>query len=196
MKTVSVFAVTLFAFCPPGSCTPVNQPASADISITSEGDIPYNLRSNGFSYRIVDRVTEAKAVKTPIRAPENSALEKRADAVHCLGPGNSHPLQDDCSILISEIASSAGSLYANPGYCHEAEYGTCKAFYCDNTCSGSTISITRWAQLLQSVNSMCVAFGQNGIITDSIDDAGTRASYQAGLEHSGSELPAYANGTC
>jgi hypothetical protein len=43
---------------------------------------------------------------------------------------------------------------------------------------------------------MCVAFGQNGIVTDGIDDAGTRASYQAGLEHSGSELPAYANGTC
>lgn len=84
MKAVSILAITLCAFSSQGSCTPVNKPHPTDTSIKSEADIPFKLRSNGFSYRIVDRVTEAKVI-TSKRALEGLTMEKRADAVHCLG---------------------------------------------------------------------------------------------------------------
>ena len=97
----------------------------------------------------------------------------------------SPPLSDDCHTLATQIENYASSILVQPGYCHQATYGSCLGYVCAK-CQQVAVDTDTWARVHRALISHCVNAGETGFANDESDD-----QYEIGIEHSGDELPPY-----
>lgn len=72
-----------FVLCALGS--PVPPGTKENNVIKSAADIPIEFTSNGFSYKIVDRLGKDDTRDKEAQSPASPLLQKRVDFLHCLG---------------------------------------------------------------------------------------------------------------
>lgn len=99
--------------------------------------------------------------------------------------GGHPPLWDDCKVLADQIQSYQSSILVQPGYCHEATFGSCLAYVCAK-CRQVTIDTDNWTRYHHAIIEQCVGNREAGYANDPADD-----EYEIGIEHSGDELPPY-----
>ncbi|KAE8146275.1 hypothetical protein BDV25DRAFT_143858 [Aspergillus avenaceus] len=153
--------------------------------ISTAEDIPE--LPEGFTWRIVEhpvgidtRISRVVELET-----QSNQLQKRAFAIGCVGHPGSPPLIDDCNTLNTQVQNYQSTLLVQPGYCHEATYGTCLTYVCAK-CRQVAMDTNKWYDLNQAVISHCVDNGEAGYGYDNTDN-----EYEIGIEHSGDELPSY-----
>ncbi|KAK6823703.1 hypothetical protein RU639_006304 [Aspergillus parasiticus] len=152
--------------------------------ISTTEDIPE--LPEGFTWRIVERpVGNDTNFSRAAETAELKQLQKRILAVGCVGLAGSPPLIDDCNTLNTQIQNYQQTLLVQPGYCHEATYGTCLTYVCAK-CRQVAIDTNKWYDVNQAIINHYVDNGEAGYGYDNEDN-----EYEIGIEHSGDQLPSY-----
>ncbi|KAB8203554.1 hypothetical protein BDV34DRAFT_227326 [Aspergillus parasiticus] len=176
--------------------------------ISTTEDIPE--LPEGFTWRIVERpVGNDTNFSRAAETAELKQLQKRILAVGCVGASanttnfsvkqlitvelalthaklaGSPPLIDDCNTLNTQIQNYQQTLLVQPGYCHEATYGTCLTYVCAK-CRQVAIDTNKWYDVNQAIINHYVDNGEAGYGYDNEDN-----EYEIGIEHSGDQLPSY-----
>ncbi|KAJ5408441.1 hypothetical protein N7509_002324 [Penicillium cosmopolitanum] len=79
--------------------------------------------------------TKTKTSSTTLNS-RSDGLQKRAVTIDCSGHSGHPPIWDDCKRLADQLANYKSDILVDPGYCHQASFGTCLAYCVGNGESG------------------------------------------------------------
>ncbi|KAJ5988627.1 hypothetical protein N7481_003837 [Penicillium waksmanii] len=154
--------------------------------ISTLEDIP--KLPEGFTWDIKNRPkgddTRTKTSSKTLNS-RSDGLQKRAVTIDCSGHSGHPPIWDDCKRLADQLANYKSDILVDPGYCHQASFGTCLAYVCAK-CEQITIDSDDWARVHHALIEQCVGNGESGYAFDPSAD-----NFEVGIEHSGDELPPY-----